>query len=141
MRVLITGSRQWKPETLVPRIIAAFAAFDVNIHRLTIITGGAKGADEAAAMVAERLGANLYTFPAEWDYYRSLGRPKAAGVLRNAEMLNTIPPDLVLAWPLPSSKGTWDMVNLAHKRGFRVEVMTPDQGVPRSHPLRGDVQA
>ena len=127
MRVLVTASRRWDPKVLAPVLLAdvlAWTAVHEPQGRLTIIHGNARGGDQAATIVADMLGANLYRFPAEWEYYGSLGRRRAAGVLRNAQMLNEMPPNVVLAYPLDEEQrgGTWDMVNLALKRGFAVEV-------------------
>lgn len=127
MRFLITGSRRWRPITLAPRIVDDILALAREGERVTIIHGGAPGADTAADLAADVLGANLYRYPAEWDYYAAAGSKKAAGPLRNAQMLNEMPPDVVLAYPLPTSKGTWQMVDLATKRGFEVVVRHFDE--------------
>jgi len=119
MRVLVTASRKHTPETMWTLLFDAL--HDVHAppgKGLTIIHGAAKGGDDVASKMAEQWGANEYRFPAEWEHY---GR-KYAGPFRNAEMLQTMAPDVVLAFPLPDSKGTWQCVTEAHKRGYHVEV-------------------
>ena len=81
---------------------------------ITIIEGGAKGADSAAADFALCAFCKLEEYNAEWDKYG-----KAAGFLRNKAMLDEGKPDLVVAFP--GGKGTANMVSLAEAAG--VEVM------------------
>ena len=50
---------------------------------------------------------------------------KAAGAIRNREMLDKEEVDLVMAFPLGSegqSRGTWDTIREARRRGISVEV-------------------
>lgn len=66
-----------------------------------------------AAAIAKDLGLNadaILSFPAEWTEYG-----KAAGPIRNREMLRSGKPDLVTAFhrDLNQSKGTRDMVEQA----------------------------
>lgn len=81
-----------------------------------VISGGCRGADKISAEVAEELRIPCRVFPAEWDKHG-----KAAGPIRNAEMLEENP-DLVLAFHdnIESSKGTKDMVRRAKDKGFKV---------------------
>src|SRR4029453_13494059 len=59
--------------------------------------------------------------PADWDRWG-----KNAGAKRNIEMLERYPGALVIAFPLPQSKGTWHCVFQARKRGHKVFVVKPD---------------
>tara|TARA_Y100000310_G_scaffold244963_1_gene249880 strand:+ start:4034 stop:4294 length:261 start_codon:yes stop_codon:yes gene_type:complete len=79
------------------------------------------GADQMARQVCTELGIKVERFPADWHLY---GR--AAGVLRNQQMLDEGKPDLVLAFhdELESSKGTADMVRRAKKAGVEVRYFT-----------------
>lgn len=124
MKVLITGSRDWSniwPILADMKELAGECA--QKGERLTIIHGNSKragvpiGADSLATKVAGMLGANLYRFPAEWD---ALGKP--AGMIRNFEMLETMQPDIVYAYPLPQSKGTFGCINAALALGIPVVV-------------------
>lgn len=92
-------------------------------HPLTLITGWADGIDRMADRLAQELGwKGLLRFPAEWDHYRSIGKWKSAGMQRNLEMIQTLPPDICLAFPGPDSKGTWGMVRLCEDWGTHVKV-------------------
>ena len=111
MRVIVTGSRDWEDDKPIHDALSSLPPDTVVLH------GGARGADAAAGRIARGLGLEVHTYPAQWSRY---GR--AAGYLRNQEMLDSAPVDLVLAFPLPQSRGTWDMVERAKVAGVRVEV-------------------
>lgn len=79
-----------------------------------IIQGDAKGGDEIGVFTAETLRIPCLNFPADWDKYG-----KAAGYIRNKQMLDEGKPDLVVAFP--GGKGTTNMVKLAGCAGIKVE--------------------
>lgn len=81
---------------------------------LTIIQGGAKGADTIAADFATVNWLSEEEYPADWEQHG-----KAAGFIRNKQMLEEGKPDLVIAFP--GGKGTANMVELAKKAGIPVE--------------------
>lgn len=117
MRVLVTGSRDHVPHVIAIALAGILKDKVAKGERLTVIHGDATGADQGAHMVSDYLGCNEYRFPAEWA---ALG--KAAGPRRNAEMLDTVRPDIVLAFPLGESRGTRDCIREAVRRGIPVEV-------------------
>ena len=86
----------------------------------TIIEGEAEGADLLARDVAEELGFPVEPYPAEWKRY---GR--AAGPIRNRQMLDEGQPDLVLAFHanIAASTGTADMLGQAKKRGIPTRLL------------------
>ncbi len=108
IRVLICGDRNWKDRELIQAIIAAL---DVEV----IIEGEARGADTLAREVAQEYNIPVLAFPAEWSKY---GR--AAGPIRNKQMLDEGRPDLVVAFHnnITASKGTKDMLQRARDRGI-----------------------
>ncbi len=81
---------------------------------IVIIAGGAKGVDSAAADFAIMAFCQLQEFKADWDKHG-----KAAGPIRNQQMLNEGKPDLVVAFP--GGRGTADMVRRARKAGVPVK--------------------
>ena len=85
----------------------------------TIIQGEARGADLIAKSVARAQGCPIECYPADWAQYG-----KAAGPIRNKQMLDEGKPDLVLAFSedIGSSRGTANMVMQARKRGIEVRV-------------------
>lgn len=79
-------------------------------HDIEIITGGATGADTAALDWAHVRYLKTQIFYADW----SVGR--AAGILRNIEMLKESQPDLVVGFP--GGTGTAHMIGIARKAGI-----------------------
>lgn len=91
--------------------------FDPNDNWLPsdiiIINGAADGADSVSSDWAIMRRAQLIEYPADWKKHK-----KAAGPIRNQEMLDKEQPDLVVAFP--GGKGTADMVARARKAGVEV---------------------
>lgn len=114
MKVLVTGSRHWKDRQAIEEGFR-------QIPPTLVIHGDAIGADTIANAVAATLGIDRAIFPANWS-----GHGKAAGPIRNRLMFDTTQPDVVLAYPLPDSCGTWDMVEYARSKGCPVLVYGED---------------
>lgn len=114
MKVLVTGSRNWTDRDLV------FKTLD-EINPDCIVHGAARGADSYADEWGVSRNVIVRAYPAEW---RSYGR--AAGSMRNQLMLDDNPDiDLVVAFPLPSSKGTIDMISKAKLAGIKIYRINP----------------
>lgn len=109
MRVLVTGGRKYRDrQRLYLELDRLHEAKGIDL----VIQGGATGADALARdWCAERM-VSYRNFPANW----SLGR--AAGPIRNAEMLKEGRPDLVVAFP--GGDGTADMVSKARRAGVAI---------------------
>lgn len=114
MNVIITGSRDWNNTQLIYNKLDALLE---EFHSLTIIHGRAKGADFIAGVWAKKHGVPVVEFPAEWKRFG-----KAAGMIRNREMLEAYPDALVVAFPLPQSIGTYGMLKEAEERGHGIWV-------------------
>jgi len=112
MRVIVCGSRTFTNKRLPHALLDGLHVSTPD--RLTLIEGGARGADEIAARwAATTPTVEHLTFFAGWDEHG-----KAAGPIRNQQMLDEGRPDLVIAFvdkPLAQSKGTADMVTRARK--------------------------
>lgn len=80
-----------------------------------IIAGKARGADTLAIDWAVNNWIDFQEFPADWDKHG-----KAAGPIRNQQMLDEGKPDLVVAFP--GGRGTADMVRRAKKAGVETLV-------------------
>ena len=118
LRILICGDRNWTDKK-------AILEFLWKLSRDTlIIEGECRGADRIARDLAILLGFNILPFPADWKRYG-----KAAGPIRNQQMLDEGKPDLVIAFhnDLSKSRGTRDMVNRAKKAGIQVKVIRSEQ--------------
>lgn len=113
MRVLVCGGRDYADRKHLSETLDVIlkqsdrAPYDVLIH------GGAPGADMLANDWAQGKLVQVRMFTADWH---RLG--KAAGPIRNQQMLDEGKPDLVVAFP--GGKGTADMVARAEKAGVRV---------------------
>lgn len=106
MKVLVCGGRDYQDAAAVREALAMVGA-------LEIITGCAKGADSLAAREAAKRNLPCKVFRADWKTH---GR--AAGPIRNQEMLDEGKPDLVMAFP--GGRGTADMVRRAKAAGVPV---------------------
>ena len=116
MRVLVCGGRNYQDRA---RAYAELDRLEPLDGHLTIIAGSANGADRLAwEWFCERLHEqgpmDFQAFPADWKAYG-----KAAGPIRNQQMIDEGKPDLVVAFP--GGKGTADMVGRARTAGIRVE--------------------
>jgi hypothetical protein len=117
MRIMVTGSRYWTDVAGLDLALAAEAGA-IPPADLTLIHGDAQGADRAAARYAEGLGWNVQAYPPDPPGYG----PQLTA--RNQAMIDS-EPDVVLAFPLPGSVGTWDTVNRAKRAGITVRRIKP----------------
>ncbi len=110
MRVLVCGGRDYADLEAVKETL-------YELHDRTpiaaLVQGGAPGADALARLWAWANQVPLHTFAADWKAHG-----KAAGPIRNQQMLDEGKPDLVVAFP--GGKGTADMVRRAKAAGVRV---------------------
>jgi hypothetical protein len=127
MRVLVCGDRNWTNAHLIRERLARVVMALPEGEELFVIHGAARGADSIAGDIAQSWRVTLphgritvLAFPANWGTYG-----KAAGVIRNQQMLVEGRPNLVLAFhnDIESSKGTKDMVRRARKAGILTEVI------------------
>ena len=118
MKVLVTGDRNWTDEDFIRDSLTTLDVIESS--KVVLIEGEARGADKISAKIARELGWQVIPVPANWEKYG-----KAAGPIRNQEMLN-MDPDLVIAFhdDLKNSKGTKDMVNRAQKKGVKVTLIS-----------------
>lgn len=123
MRVLICGDRNWYDPHPIYQLIRELPDDAV------IIEGEARGADRIARIAAEERGLEVERYPADWARY---GR--AAGPIRNKQMLTEGKPDRVVAFHdnTSESKGTLNMIRQAEEAGIPTEVRTTDGNVVRN---------
>jgi hypothetical protein len=114
IRVLVCGDRDWTDKEYMFSIMDAM---HLSTEFVLIIEGGARGADSMAGEWATERGIPLKVYPANWEKFR-----KAAGPIRNQQMLDEGKPELVVAFhsDIESSKGTKDMVKRAKKADLPV---------------------
>jgi hypothetical protein len=125
-RVLVCGSRDWTDDNAIWCVLNGYLHDDMP---MTVIEGGARGADRIARVWTRH---NKYLpsllqrvehlpFPADWAQHG-----KAAGPIRNQQMLDEGRPDVVWAFvtkPLEQSRGTADMVRRARTAGIPTYVV------------------
>ncbi len=115
--MIVTGSRNW----------ADYLSIFLELQQTNpdlVVHGAARGADTATALACEEIGIPELPMPAQWSR-----DGKAAGPLRNAEMLRVLLALRmcgweveVLAFPLGESKGTHDMIDRAKRAGISVTI-------------------
>lgn len=102
-RVLVCGGRDFNDRAML------YSVLDMGHEAnpiVDIIHGAAQGADLLAAEWAKARGVNAKAFPPDWNAHG-----KAAGPIRNRQMLSIGKPHIVLAFP--GGAGTRNMVEQA----------------------------
>lgn len=107
MTVLVTGGRAYNDSAAVVRALDGLGYVEA------VVCGGATGADFLAWEWAASHGVPVFVYRAQWRVH---GR--AAGPIRNQQMLDERKPDLVVAFP--GGSGTTDMVRRAQSAGVPV---------------------
>jgi len=111
MRVLICGGRDYHDMNDLAKVLNTL---DAKEGVSFVIHGAAAGADSLAGRWAESRGKECEIYPADWSKH---GR--AAGPIRNKQMLNEGKPDLVVAFP--GGRGTENMIKQATAAGVAVQ--------------------
>ena len=109
MRLLVCGGRDFNNQSRVFHVL-----YKIHEKRpiTEIIHGDARGADSLAGRWAQIEHIKETAVPADWDTHG-----KAAGLLRNQQMLE-MKPDGVVAFP--GGRGTAHMVRIAKQEGITV---------------------
>lgn len=109
MRLAIVGSRTFNDYDLLVNWVRPFKHYTST--SITIISGGASGADALAKKYAEHplcFNTEYIEFPAEWNKYG-----KSAGFIRNQQIIDNC--DMVLAFWNGESRGTADTIEKAKR--------------------------
>jgi acetylglutamate kinase len=111
LTVLVCGGRTYTNKEKIYEVLS-------SIHKdksiTVLIHGAAKGVDTIAGYWARENNIKEKQYPALWNTYG-----KAAGSIRNQQMLDSNTVELVIAFP--GGKGTSDMVSRAKKSGIEVK--------------------
>ena len=110
MTLCVCGGRDYE---FVPEDYDILDALKMGFDIDTLVHGAARGADYYAELWAIRNNFDVIPFHADWEKH---GR--AAGPIRNQEMIDEGRIDLLVAFP--GGKGTEDMVNRAKKANITV---------------------
>lgn len=110
MRVLVTGSRDWRDLATIDAVLCVCAV--ASRSPLLVVHGAASGADTCADQIARRYGWTVERHPAQW---RDLG--KRAGMTRNQQMVD-LGADVCLAFIRNRSAGATHCANAAERAGI-----------------------
>lgn len=116
-RVIVCGGREFDDWPLMNETLSN--ALDLDD---IIVQGGAKGADFLARAWGKMNGLPVEEYPADWNTHG-----KAAGAIRNQQMLDTKP---VAVIAFPGGSGTRDMVTRAKAAGVVVHQIAQTPASP-----------
>lgn len=114
-RLLVTGSRRWTSARAVRKALTPYRG-----QNLTLVAGDARGLDNIALGVWRGWGEASLKVDAGWELFG-----KAAGGIRNQEMVDYGNYVACLAFPLTGSRGTWDCVARARLANIPVTFHQP----------------
>lgn len=128
MKVLVTGSRDWKNRAAIKRELCKLPPGSTIVH------GDCEtGSDALTDAVARELGFTVRKYPADWDAAAVRGNRNSAGPIRNSVMIRSEHPDkegkpidfgLAFTEDFDRSRGTRDCTLKARKAGIRVDVFS-----------------
>lgn len=121
IRIIVAGSRSFNDYELMRTALMNYF-FGIKLTKedcVTIISGGAKGADLLGEEFAKNNHFNLCRFPADWDKHG-----KSAGIIRNCEMAKYAKEGMgvLFAFWDGKSRGTNHMITYAEKIGLEVHI-------------------
>lgn len=109
-KILVCGGRNYNDQERIDEVLDLAL---LTLGHITIIHGNARGADSCADVWAKSRKIDILSYPADWGKYG-----KAAGFIRNKQMLDEGKPDLIIAFP--GGKGTDMMCDIASKAGVPI---------------------
>ena len=117
LRVIIAGGRDFTNVNVMATALNNLQDVDhvIEIEKLTLICGMARGADLTAYKLFSEAGLPVEKYPANWDQYG-----KQAGYIRNTQMANVA--DMLIAFWDGESRGTAHMIHTARARNLKVLV-------------------
>ena len=113
MRVAVVGSRFFTDYDYMKSILDGIN--DRNGISV-IISGGARGADSLGERYARENGIEFVLFAADWDKHG-----KAAGPIRNKQLIEEGKPDLVVAFN--PGKGTRNTISHAEQNNIELRIL------------------
>lgn len=117
VRILVTGSRNWTDKVTIAKAIREAWLVEGRPYGVTVVHGGARGADYIAGVYAKRLGFSVEVHALDDAAWKKYG--KAAGPKRNQEMVDK-GADICLAFIKDESKGATGCAAMAEKAGIPV---------------------
>ena len=117
LRVIVAGGRDFTNINVMATVLNNLQDVDhvIEIEKLTLICGMARGADLTAYKLFKEVGLPVEEYPANWDQYG-----KQAGFIRNTQMAGVA--DMLIAFWDGESRGTAHMIDTARKHNLNVLV-------------------
>ena len=116
MKLIVTGGRDYNNYELVDKVLTQVYNEMFPNQIVAVVQGNAKGADALGKRWALANNIPCEEFDADWQRYG-----KAAGVMRNQEMLDESQPCVVVAFP--GGRGTFDMMRRTKQAGVELSVV------------------
>lgn len=114
-KVIIAGSRTYNDYKFASNKIRFYLS-QIPSNNITIVSGGAKGADAIGERYAKENKIPLKIFPANWEKFK-----RSAGFIRNTEMANYAT-HLIAFWD-GKSKGTEMMIDIARLKKINTRIV------------------
>ncbi len=120
-RVIVAGSRELQIESaefIKSTLETRLAGIDPS--KITLVHGGASGADQLASKAGRELGMNIEVHRADWNTHG-----KAAGPIRNQQMVDAGAHRVIafVGKPLDQSRGTADLIDRAGNKNIPTSVV------------------
>ena len=110
--IAVVGSRTFTSYKLLRDTLVPIIGND----EVTLISGGARGADQLAQRFANEYGLAITIYYPDWVKYK-----RSAGMLRNEKIVNVATE--MVAFRVSNSKGTTHCIGLAERKGIPVTVV------------------
>lgn len=118
MNIGVVGSRTFHNYSFM-QLVLNRVTLNVMEQPLTIISGGAKGADSLAKQYCEAVGIQIIEILPDWNKYG-----KSAGPIRNKEIVERS--DYIIAFWDGKSRGTKYTIDMAERVGKKVFIYWKD---------------
>lgn len=120
IKIIVAGGREFDDYPLLENRIDHIIKNIKNTNSITIVSGGARGADSLGEKYAKEHKLNLEKYPAEWDKFKN-----EAGPIRN-QYMSWCSSHLIAFWD-EESRGTKSMISMAKNDGLNTRVITYTQ--------------
>lgn len=114
--IIIAGGREFTNYAILEKVCDHMLSRLVKNTDITIVSGGARGADKLGYRYAKERGFNLLVKIPDWDKFG-----KSAGYKRNQEMADNAT-HLIAFWN-GESRGTKHMIDIAKRDGLKSHVV------------------
>lgn len=118
-RVIVAGSREFNNYKLLQDKLDNLLVHKVKTHKIVIVSGGARGADQLGERYATQQNYCCDEYPADWQQYG-----KSAGYKRNVQMAENA--DALVAFWDGQSRGTQHMISIAKEHKLIVRIIKFD---------------